>query len=56
MLITTCTHCLARFRVTPQQLNANVSEELSKLVMECVRMMPKDRPADMAQVLARLTM
>jgi predicted Zn finger-like uncharacterized protein len=22
MLITTCTHCLARFRVTPQQLNA----------------------------------
>src|SRR4030081_697797 len=22
MLITTCTHCLARFKVTPQQLNA----------------------------------
>jgi len=22
VLITTCTHCLARFRVTPQQLNA----------------------------------
>ena len=22
MLITTCTQCLARFRVTPQQLNA----------------------------------
>src|SRR5947207_16019150 len=26
MLITTCTHCLARFRVSPQQLNVKQGE------------------------------
>jgi len=41
---------------SPNQLNPKVSENLSKLVMECVKMMPKDRPADMAQVLPKLTM
>ena len=41
---------------TPRQLNPKVPDELSKLVMECVRMLPKDRPSDMAQILPKLIM
>jgi serine/threonine-protein kinase len=39
---------------TPRALNGNVPEALSRLVMECVRVQPVGRPADMAQVATRL--
>lgn len=39
---------------TPRELNAKVPEALSRLIMECVRVQPVGRPADMSQVVARL--
>jgi serine/threonine-protein kinase len=38
----------------PHELNPNVPTALSRLVMDCCKQNPKDRPADFAEVLHRL--
>jgi serine/threonine-protein kinase len=40
--------------IAPHERNAKIPLALSKLVMECCREKPADRPADMKQVMARL--
>jgi hypothetical protein len=39
---------------TPRDCNPQVPEQLSNLVMECVRTQPTRRPADMAELSRRL--
>jgi len=39
---------------TPREINGNVPENLSNLVMDCVKIRPEKRPADMADVARRL--
>ena len=39
---------------SPREINAEVPENLSNLVMECVRTQPNKRPADMGEVTRRL--
>jgi serine/threonine-protein kinase len=39
---------------SPRDLNANIPEPLSNLVMECVRTNPAKRPEDMAELIRRL--
>ena len=39
---------------SPRDLNPDVPQELSDLVMSCVQMNPMRRPADMAQILTPL--
>lgn len=41
--------------VAPIELNAKIPLSLSQLVMECCKENPGDRPADMKQLIARLT-
>ncbi len=41
---------------TPEEVNPNVSKSLSLLVIECCQDQPKDRPADMREVLNRLAL
>ncbi len=41
--------------VAPNTLNQKIPVSLSQLVMECCRENPADRPADMKQVMSRLT-
>ena len=43
-----------RSAVMPHELNPNVPAALSRLVMDCCSASPKDRPADMREVLHRL--
>jgi serine/threonine-protein kinase len=38
----------------PEEVNPNVSAALSRLIMDCCRQNPKDRPADMQEVIRRL--
>jgi hypothetical protein len=40
--------------IAPVELNDKIPLALSKLVMECCRDKPADRPADMKQLIARL--
>jgi hypothetical protein len=44
----------SRKPVAPTELNDKIPISLSKLVMECCREKPVERPADMKQVIARL--
>jgi eukaryotic-like serine/threonine-protein kinase len=43
-----------RVATPPHELNSNVPTALSRLVMDCCQEYPKDRPADMREVLYRL--
>ncbi len=43
-----------RDAVPPHEINANVPAALSRLVMDCCKTNPKDRPSDMREVLHRL--
>lgn len=43
-----------REAVPPQEINPNVPTALSRLVMDCCKTNPKDRPPDMREVLHRL--
>lgn len=43
-----------RDAVMPHELNPNIPAALSRLVMDCCRPNPKDRPADMREVIHRL--
>jgi len=43
-----------REAVPPEEINPNVPAALSRLIMDCCRQNPKERPANMAEVIRRL--